>query len=91
MGNYSKRKEKGDYRWMDNTQGIYRLYHGDNIVYVGESKHLITRLKQHEREKEYWGSFDYRNTWGQRETGRKRKEKNVIRRTYPTRNIIHNR
>lgn len=32
---YSQRRDKGDYRWVPDGSGIYRLYHGDTVVYQG--------------------------------------------------------
>jgi len=84
---YSTRRRKGDYRWIPECQGIYRLYHGEKVVYIGETKNIKRRIKQHEKEKSYWGSCDYKTAKGCRTISRKKIEKRAIRRNKPTRNI----
>jgi predicted GIY-YIG superfamily endonuclease len=84
---YSSRREKGDYRWVPETSGIYRLYHGDTVVYVGQTNNLSARLQEHESNKPYWGSFDYKSTRGTATKERKRMERRAISRNWPTRNL----
>jgi predicted GIY-YIG superfamily endonuclease len=83
---YTERREKGDYRWVPETSGIYRLYHGDWIVYVGQTNNLRARLEEHERGKTYWGSFDYKSTRGVNTRERKRMEERAIVSNRPNRN-----
>jgi len=35
-----------------NAPGVYFLYDGDNLVYVGQSRHIPSRISQHLRKKE---------------------------------------
>ena len=50
------------------TPGVYVLHFpGLNAVYVGSSKHLRTRLKQHQRTKPGWRTFDWTTTATERE------------------------
>lgn len=83
---YTERREKGDYRWVPETSGIYRLYHGDWIVYVGQTNNLRARLEEHERGKAYWGSYDYKSTRGVNTRERKRMEDRAIAYNRPNRN-----
>lgn len=83
---YTERRQKGDYRWVPETSGIYRLYHGDNIVYVGHSNNLRARLAEHEDGQSYWGSFDYKSTRGVPTAERKRMERRAIVYNRPSRN-----
>lgn len=82
---YNMRRQKGDYRWVPETSGIYRLYHGDTIVHVGQTKNLRRRLKQHDRDTPYWGSYDYKSTRYVSTAERKRMEKRALIRNRPTR------
>ncbi len=84
---YSTRRDKGDYRWVPECSGIYRLYHGDTIVYIGETGNLIARLQEHESDTAYWGTYDYEATRGVRKAQRKEMERRRIRREMPSRNI----
>lgn len=84
---YSQRRPKGDYRWVPETSGIYRLYHGDWVVYVGETNNLRARIAEHERSKSQWGSYDYKSTAGVTKAERKRMERRVIAYNHPNRNI----
>jgi hypothetical protein len=86
---YSTRRQKGDYRWVPECQGIYRLYHGDYIIYQGETKNLARRLQQHEQEKNHWGTYDYQTTYGCKTITRKKIEKRAIRYNKPSRNVTH--
>ena len=83
---YSERHEKGDYRWVPDTSGIYRLYQGDTIVYVGQTNNLVARLQEHEAGKSHWGSYDYKGTKGVNTRERKRMEDRAISYNHPTRN-----
>jgi excinuclease UvrABC nuclease subunit len=83
---YSERREKGDYRWVPETSGIYRLYHGDSVVYVGQTNNLRGRLEEHERGKSHWGSYDYKITKGVNTRERVRMEDRSIAYNHPTRN-----
>lgn len=83
---YTERREKGDYRWVPITSGIYRLYQGDRIVYVGQTNNLRARLEEHESGKSYWGSYDYKSTRGVNTRVRKRMEGRAIAYNQPTRN-----
>jgi predicted GIY-YIG superfamily endonuclease len=84
---YSERRDKGDYRWVPSTSGIYRLYHGDQIVYVGQTNNLAARLAEHERTQSHWGSFDYKSTRGISTSGRKQMETRAIAYNHPSRNV----
>ena len=84
---YSQRRLKGDYRWVPEVSGIYRLYYGDNIVYVGETNNILRRIQQHEQEMGQWGSFDYKTTRGISKAERKKMESRSIKINKPTRNI----
>lgn len=86
---YSTRRTKGDYSQVPNKPGVYRLYHGDKVVYVGETDNLPRRLKEHERDQRYWGSYDYKVA-SSREAERKEQERRAILANKPTRNITHN-
>ena len=83
---YIQRRDKGDYRWVPNTSGIYRLYQGDTVVYVGQTNNLHARLEEHDRNMPYWGSYDYKSTRYVPTRERKKMEKRSIARNYPTRN-----
>lgn len=83
---YTERREKGDYRWVPDTSGIYRLYHGDTVVYVGQTNNLRARLEEHERGQSHWGSFDYKSTRGVGTRERKRMEARAIVYSRPGRN-----
>jgi len=83
---YTERRSKGDYRWVPDTSGIYRLYHGDTVVYVGHTNNLAARLEEHEDGKSHWGSYDYKSTRGVPTAQRKRMEKRAITYNHPTRN-----
>jgi predicted GIY-YIG superfamily endonuclease len=83
---YNERREKGDYRWVPETSGIYRLYQGDTVVYVGQTNNLRGRLQEHDRNMLYWGSYDYKSTRYIPTAERKRMEHRAIARNYPTRN-----
>lgn len=83
---YTQRRDKGDYRWVPDTSGIYRLYHGDQVVYVGETNNLRARLEEHERTKSHWGSYDYKSTRWVNTRDRKRMEDRAIAYNHPTRN-----
>jgi len=87
----STRRQKGDYRWVPPKQGKYRLFQGERVVYVGESKNIPRRLQQHEKNMKYWGSYDYVATPGSKTVTRRNIEKRSIKRNRPTRNIKHNR
>ena len=87
---YSQRREKGDYRWVPTCSGIYRLYHGDHIMYIGETGDLVSRLNEHERDMAGWGSYDYETTRGVRKSQRKEMERRRIHGEQPTWNIQHN-
>ncbi|MEE9115735.1 MAG: GIY-YIG nuclease family protein [Thermoplasmata archaeon] len=82
---YSKRHKKEDLSRVPNTSGIYRLYHGNTVVYVGQAKNLRRRISQHERRKSYWGSYDYKSTRNVPTRKRKTKERNAIKSNRPTR------
>ena len=84
---YSERRDKGDCRWVPETSGIYRLYHGDTIVYVGQTKNLKKRLTEHVQEKTQWGSYDYKSTVGVNTRERDRMENRAIAYNHPTRNV----
>jgi len=84
---YTERRDKGDYRWVPDTSGIYRLYQGDRVVYVGQSNNLRARLEEHENGKAYWGSYDYKSTKGVNTRDRKRMEDRAIAYNNPTRNV----
>jgi excinuclease UvrABC nuclease subunit len=83
---YTERREKGDYRWVPYTSGIYRLYHGDQVVYVGQTNNLRGRLEEHERIRSHWGSYDYKSTRYVNTRDRKRMEERAITYNRPTRN-----
>lgn len=83
---YTERREKGDYRWVPETSGIYRLYHGDSVVYVGHTNNIRARLMEHERTQSHWGSFDYKSTRGVNTRERERMEKRAIAYNRPKRN-----
>jgi len=40
--------------YKDNYCGVYWLYDGDEIVYIGFSEDLLTRLKSHARSRKKW-------------------------------------
>lgn len=82
---YSGRRRKGSYSRVPETSGIYRLYYGDTVVYVGETRNLARRLRQHEREMRNWGSYNYRSTKGVSKSKRKKMEQGAIKRNRPTR------
>jgi len=82
---YSGRRKKGNYSRVPETSGIYRLYHGDTVVYMGETGNLARRLKQHEREMGNWGSYNYKSTKGVPKSKRKKMERRAIKRNRPTR------
>lgn len=86
---YSQRRDKGNYWQVPEGPGIYRLYHGDSIVYVGETDNLRRRLKQHEDDMKYWGSYDYKRA-STNKNERKEQETRAILANEPTRNISHN-
>lgn len=86
---YTQRRRKGDYWQVPEGPGIYRLYHGDAIVYVGESDNLRRRLIQHEEETFSWGSYDYKRASSNRKK-RLEEERRAIIANQPTRNIKHN-
>ncbi|MFZ0891009.1 MAG: GIY-YIG nuclease family protein [Thermoplasmata archaeon] len=83
---YTERREKGDYRWVPDSSGIYRLYHGDRVVYVGQTNNLRARIAAHERGKTQWGSYDYKSTRYVNSRDRKRMEERAIVYNRPTRN-----
>ncbi len=83
---YTERRDKGDYRWVPERSGIYRLYQGEAIVYVGQTNNLRARLQEHERSMSYWGSYDYKSTRYVPTPERKRMEERAIARNHPTRN-----
>ena len=83
---YSQRRNKGDLRWVPDSSGVYRLYQGDRIVYVGQTNNLRARLSEHENSRAYWGSFDYKSTRGVNTRERKRMEERAIAYNHPTRN-----
>jgi len=83
---YTERRPKGDYRWVPETSGIYRLYHGESIVYVGQTNNLRARLTEHERTQSYWGSYDYKSTRYVTTRDRKRMEERAIVYNRPNRN-----
>lgn len=83
---YSGRRDKGDYRWVPETSGIYRLFHGDYVVYVGQTNNLRARLEEHERTQTHWGSFDYKSTRYVNTRARKRMEERAIAYNRPNRN-----
>ncbi|TET90337.1 MAG: hypothetical protein E3J35_06865 [Methanomassiliicoccales archaeon] len=82
---YSKHRKKGDYSRVPETSGVYRLYHGKKVSYVGETRNLKRRLEEHERDKERWGSYDYKGTKGVPKSERKKMEQRVRKRSKPTR------
>jgi len=82
---YSERRQKGDYRWVPETSGIYRLFHGDTPIHVGQTNNLRRRLEQHEHETPYWGSYDYKSTKYVSTYERKKMEKRALKRNRPTR------
>jgi len=83
---YTERRDKGDYRWVPSTSGIYRLYQGDIVVYVGQTNNLRGRLEEHDRSTPYWGSYDYKSTRYVPTRERRQMERRAIARNYPTRN-----
>lgn len=83
---YTEKRPKGDYRWVPETSGIYRLYHGDTIVYMGQTKNLRARLEEHERTQSHWGSFDYKSTRYVNTRDRKRMEDRAVAYNRPNRN-----
>ncbi len=84
---YTERRPKGDYRWVPATSGIYRLYHGDSVVYVGQTNNLRARLEEHDRGKSHWGSYDYKSTRGVNTRVRLRMEERAIAYNRPVRNL----
>lgn len=66
--------------------GVYFLYKGDKLVYIGESSCIITRLMQHQ-EKEF-DSFRY--ILERDEVARLKLEKKYIQKHAPPYNVIHN-
>ena len=72
---------------MPDTSGIYRLYQGDRVVYVGQTNNLRERLLAHDRQTPYWGSYDYKSTRGINTRERHRMEARALSRNRPTRNI----
>jgi hypothetical protein len=84
---YTIPRPKGDYRWVPETSGIFRLYQGDRIVYVGQTNNLRARLQKLEREMLYWGAYDYKSTVGINTRERKRMGQRSITYNDPTRNI----
>ena len=63
------------------------LYHGDQIVYVGQTNNLAARLSEHERSQSHWESFDYMSTKGTNTRDRKRIEERAIVYNRPPRNV----
>ncbi len=48
------RRDLEDLRFMKDDPGVYAMYdHDDNIIYIGYSKQLFTRIKSHEKSGEY--------------------------------------
>lgn len=82
---YTQRRPRGDYRWVPETSGIYRLYHGDTVVKIGQTNNLRRRLLQHDRETKYWGSYDYKSTRYVPTSERLRMEERAGKRNRPTR------
>jgi len=76
---YSQRRNKGDYRWVPACSGIYRLYRGPNIVYIGETGDLVSRIQEHEEDMPGWGTYDYETTRGVRKAQRKKMEARRIK------------
>lgn len=83
---YGQRRQKGDYRWVPDTSGIYRLYQGDRVVYVGQTSDLAARLRAHERDTPFWGTYDFKSTRGTPTRQRHRMEERSIVYNRPTRN-----
>jgi hypothetical protein len=83
---YSKRRLRGDFTRVPETSGLYRLYQGERVVYVGQSTNLKARLLAHDMTTSYWGSYDYKSTVGVSAHDRLRMEERVIAATRPTRN-----
>jgi hypothetical protein len=84
---YTKPRPKGDYRWVPDTSGIYRLYQGERVVYVGLTSNLRERLLAHDRQTPYWGSYDYKSTRGINTRVRRSMEKRALKYNRPTRNV----
>ena len=84
--NWSKKRKKGDYSKVSSNSGHYKLFHGDRVVYAGESKNVRKRLKQHEKQKSGWGSYRWSSAKSTSKRQRKATEKRIIKRSKPTRN-----
>jgi len=84
---YTIPRPKGDYRWVPETSGIFRLYQGDRIVYVGQTSNLRARLIRLESEMLYWGAYDYKSTVGVHTRDREAMGKRAIVYNDPTRNL----
>ncbi|MFQ5884544.1 MAG: GIY-YIG nuclease family protein [Thermoplasmata archaeon] len=82
---YSRRCKRGDLSRVPSRSGIYRLYHDGTVVYVGQTKNLRQRLSRHDRDKKYWGSYDYKSTRYVPAQKRKKMEKDAVKRNRPTR------
>ncbi len=72
-----------------NLVGCYFLWHKDNIVYVGESTCIMSRLVQHQKEgKKVFDRWTFKQVSG---TDRQRQshERKLIKHYNPKYNIIH--
>ena len=86
---WSKRRKKGDYSKVSSNSGHYKLYHGNRVVYAGESKNVKRRIQQHEKNMKGWGSYQWNSSKGTSKRERKKTEKRIIKRSKPTRNKKH--
>lgn len=84
---YNQRRQKGDYAGLREGPYIYRLYHGDRVVYVGQTNNLPKRLRDHETDQGYWGSYDYKPASSEKEE-RLEQEQRAINANNPTRNFV---
>jgi hypothetical protein len=87
---YSQRRDKGDYRWVPACSGLYRLYRGPYIVYIGQTGDLVSRLQQHERDDPGWGTYDYETTRRVRKAQRLKMEQHRFKGEQPSWNVQHN-
>lgn len=83
---WSTKRKKGNYDKVSKNSGLYELYHGERVVYVGQSKNVRSRLQQHEKGKKGWGTYRWKSTKNMPTRTRKKSEEKRIKRAAPTRN-----
>lgn len=70
--------------------GVYFLFKDEELVYIGESQCIFTRISQHIKEdKKQFDSFRY-TKMGTGEEHRKKVERNLIKKYRPKLNFQHN-